>query len=414
MKNKVVIIVEENEQQIVFPLFVTDYEFIEETEDDSESEDEEQKHDSGGIESSNADALVTKYVDGQLRIVRTTMDFSLHNLKQVIGDNDYIDTMPSYQRRNRWDRKKKSLLIESLLLNVPVPPIFLFERDYNSYEVMDGRQRLQSITEFLEDGFSLSSLEFWKELEGKTFSKLPDVLRKGLLRRTISAIVLLAETKSTEEIDVRMVLFKRLNTGGIQLNAQELRNALYPGTYNDMLLRLSRTDEFTTAWGIPPRTQDESTNPPPELINNKLYSTMTDCELVLRFFAIRETILLNLGGSLRSLLDNCMKRHRNDSMQKISEYEHLFISCLRELNRIFDKQPFFLPKVNRHSQPLYDALMVALSFVEGKPLRNKEEIQQNLSEQLNDEKSYQILTGKGNTINAIKSRIELATKILVG
>lgn len=388
----------------------TEYEYV----DDSENEEDEEL-DERNKEIGTEEDIIKKYVDGQLRIVRTTMDFSLYNLKQVIGDSDYIDTMPSYQRRNRWDKKKKSLLIESLLLNVPIPPIFLFEKDYNSYEVMDGRQRLKSITDFLEDDFALTSLEFWKELEGSKFSMLPDVLRKGLLRRTISAIVLLAETKSTvDDLDVRMVLFNRLNTGGIQLNPQELRNALYPGSFNDLLLRLSRSEDFTLAWNIPPKTENEHINPSTKLVNNKLYASMTDCELVLRFFAIRETILMDIKGSLRDILDKCMKRHKDDNSEEIKILQDLFHKCIRELNKLFDGQPFYLNNTNRNSQPLYDALMVAFSLIDERQLKSKEVIQKRLKAHLENTNDYQILTGKGNTVKAIKSRIELAKTILVG
>ncbi len=363
------------------------------------------------------DDVLTKYSNGQLRIVRTTMDFSLHNLKQVLGDTSYLNLSPSYQRRNRWDLKKKSLLIESFLMNIPVPPIFLYEKDYNSYEVMDGLQRLQTINNYLDDQFPLKYLEFWDELNGKKFSELPTVLQRGLLRRTISAIVLLAESTRPEdsEVDIRLVLFKRLNTGGIQLNPQEIRNAIYPSKFNDMLIKVARSDLFTKIWGIPPKVDNEEIDPPQELLKNNLYRTMADCELVLRFFAIRDTIQYNLKGSLRKLLDTCMIRHLYDNDQKINELESLFLNNLHTLYEIFDKKPFILPQINRISAPLYDALMVAISFIDDKSkLKSKEEIKSSLSDYLNDPKTYEVLTGKGNTNSAIRDRVFLANKILVG
>lgn len=188
-------------------------------------------------------------------------------------------------------QEKKSLLIESLLMNIPIPPVFLFEKDYNSYEVMDGLQRLSTIQDFLNDDLKLSSLEYWTELNGKRFSELPNILQRGLLRRTISAIVLLAESsRQADDDDIRMILFKRLNTGGIQLNPQELRNALYPGNFNDMLIRVSESDLFRDVWGIPKYDESENTNPSKELMENSLYKTMGDCEIVLRFFAIRDAL----------------------------------------------------------------------------------------------------------------------------
>jgi hypothetical protein len=383
--------------------------------DEFEDEDNDNDNDAIMPTAITEEQLIKKYSDGQLRIVRTTMDFSLHNLNQVFNDENYMDLSPSYQRRNRWDLKKKSLLIESFLMNIPVPPVFVFEKEYNSYEVMDGRQRLQTISEFLDNKFSLRSLEFWGELNGKTFKDLPLILQRGLLRRTITAIVLLAESSKPNEsiIDVRMVLFRRLNTGGIKLNNQELRNALYTGTFNDMLLKLSRSDIFTEIWRIPPQTNDEDVNPSEKLLRNPYYKSMTDCELVLRFFAIRETILMNQKGSLRKLLDSCMVRHQKDTMDKIQELEQLFLTTISGLYILFDKKPFTL-LTGKLSSPLYDSLMVAYSMIEDRGKVIDEHVQNRLRMALEDQRKYDILTGKGNTIGSIEERVALAKSILLG
>lgn len=358
-----------------------------------------------------------KYTKIQLRIVRQTMDLTLHNLRQSLSDNSYINLSPFYQRRHRWDIKKRSSLIESFLLNIPIPPVFLFENKYNQYEVMDGRQRLETIRDYLQGSFELRGMEIWKELNGRTFETLPQVIQSGLLRRTLSAVVLLAETTNpTEsEFDVRMALFRRLNTGGIQLNPQELRNALYPGPFNEMLRSVSRSEVFTTIWGIPAKAQDEETNPPKKLLNNTLYKTMADCELVLRFFAIRETIQRDLRGSLKKLLDDCIIAHQHDSKSVALAHGKKYLTLLRSLYNTFDEQPFRLPTINKPSRPLYDALMVALSFQDDfNPAAKAKRIAKRLEDYLNDKDSYDVLVGRGNTVDAIKDRVKLAEKILLG
>jgi len=213
-----------------------------------------------------------KYSKSQLRIVKSTMDLSLHNLKQNLNDKTYINLGPFYQRRNRWDIKKRSQLIESFLMNIPIPPIFLFEDKYNQYEVMDGRQRLETIRMYFAGDFALKGLEYWTELEGLGFEQLPKTLQAGLLRRTLPAVILLAETSRPEEfeVDVRMLLFRRLNTGGIKLNPQELRNAVFPSEFNQMLQRVARNRIFTQIWGIPSVTSNEKTEPSKELEQNTL------------------------------------------------------------------------------------------------------------------------------------------------
>lgn len=382
--------------------------FSEEELDDSEGHSEEALP-----KQTKDEDISSKYANTQLRIVRTNLDYSIDYLKSSLGTS--IDLEPQYQRRSRWDNKKRSLLIESLLLNIPIPPIFLFEIEYGQYEVVDGRQRLETLKDFLDNLFPLKNLTFWKELNGNRFKELPVIIQRGLLRRTISATVLLAETTRPDdsEIDVRMVLFNRLNTGGVQLNPQELRNALYDGHFNNMLFAVSRTDLFTNVWSIPKKTPNEENDPPKALINNALYKSMADCELVLRFFAIRETILDNLKGSLKALLDKSMKKHNDDSKESVEKSKELFNTTLNDLYSLFDSKPFVIPSLNKPSRALYDALMVAYSLLTKEQIDDKESINRKLQESLSISKSYDILLGKGNSIEAIRLRIEEAKRILM-
>lgn len=359
--------------------------------------------------------VVQRYSDAQLRIVRSNMDLSLHNLRQSLQDSSYINLSPAYQRRHRWDNKKRSQLIESLLLNIPIPPIFLFENEYNQYEIMDGRQRLEAIKNFLDNSYSLRGMEYWPELSGARFNDLPPTIQRGLLRRTISAIVLLAETSRPEvsEIDVRMALFKRLNTGGVRLNPHELRNALYPSAFNEMLQHLARWDTFRDAWRIPRYTAEEDESVPKKLQANALYKTMADCELVLRFFAIKETILEDRTGSLRRLLDKSMKQHAKDSPATLGAIEQEFREVFSFLFNAFEGKPFVLPQTNRPSRPAYDALMVATSLIGASSLVGRENnIRDNFLQAATDSETYEVMVGRGNTVEAIKDRVTLAQRLL--
>lgn len=357
-----------------------------------------------------------KYARSQLRVVRETKDYQLDYLKHALQPGkELIDTAPGYQRRLRWNNKKRSLLIESFLLNIPVPPVFLFEHDYNEYEVIDGRQRIETIHSFLANDFALTGLEYWPELDKKRFNDLPTVLQKGLLRRSLSAVVLLAETrgKGPNELDVRRVLFDRLNTGGIRLNPQELRNALYPGTLNALLIRLARSTPFTAIWGIPPYQENEENDPSEELLKNILFASLADAGLVLRFFALRDAFLENKSGSLRRILDRYMASNKDIEIEQQKELERLFVTTLTRLEALFDQEPFKLPKTKRPSRPLYDALMIALSLNLTLDIESRKvEIQAALLNALDATDTYDVLVGRGNTIESIRQRIELATKIL--
>jgi len=362
-----------------------------------------------------------KYADSQLRVVRETKDYQLDYLQHALQPGrELIDISPAYQRRLRWSTKKKSLLIESLLLNIPVPPIFLFERDYNEYEVIDGRQRLDAISSFLSNDYSLTGLEYWPELNRKRFLDLPSVLQRGLLRRSLPAVVLLAETKGTGDdgLDVRRVLFDRLNTGGIKLNPQELRNALYPGEFNSLLIRLARSPLFATAWGIPPYVEGEEAEPSDELLRNALFASLADAELVLRFFALRDAILHDKQGSLRTILDRFMASRSEVSEADLAEMEKQFMDCLGRLISIFGDAAFRLKGTKnkgtkRLSRPLYDAMMIALSRDPGIDIESHgAEIRAALNNALDDPDKYDVLVGRGNTIGAVHERVELAASIL--
>jgi hypothetical protein len=358
----------------------------------------------------------TKYAESQLRVVRETRDYNLDYLQHALRPgHEVIDISPAYQRRLRWNNKKKSLLIESFLLNIPVPPVYLFEVDYNQFEVIDGQQRLDAISSFLSNDYALSGLEYWRELNKRRFNDLPKVLQRGLLRRTLSAVVLLAETKkvgSDSSIDVRRVLFDRLNTGGIRLNPQELRNALYPGPLNALLIELARSEPFTTAWSIPPHTPGEEEDPPEALLRNPLYAQLYDAELVLRFFAIRDALSTGGAGSLRLILDRYMERNADASDDEINAMRIDFLALIQRLIGLFDGRPFRLPN-GRLSRPLYDALMVALSEASQMDLAAYgEAIRRSLEAALSDDSAYDVLVGRGNTMAAIRERVELAGRIL--
>lgn len=360
--------------------------------------------------------LEEKYSSSQLRVVRTSMDFTLYHLKQSLEEKEYINASPKYQRRHRWDIKKRSQLIESFLMNIPVPSIFLFENDYNQYEIMDGRQRIDTLRSFMNNEFPLRGLEFWRELEGNRFHDLPSIIQKGLARRTINAVVLLAETTKQDDsgVDIRKILFKRLNTGGVQLNPQELRNALYPGRFNELITRLSRYSAFTKAWGIPDATDNEDIEPDAKLLKNSLYKSMADCELVVRYFGIKRLVEENLGGSLRTILDNTCKRYQLIDETKEIEYEVEFKRVIDGLSDIFGENTFKIPSTGKLSRPLYDALMVAYSLIPQNSFSPNETIVDRLSNVQPESSDYEILIGKANTADSIRDRVKLAKQILSG
>lgn len=356
---------------------------------------------------------------GRLRVVQEKNDIFLSHVVQFIsgeGSGVWGNLQPEYQRRLRWDNKKKSKLIESFIMNVPVPPVFLYEKELGRFEVMDGQQRLNAISEFFSGNFALEGLEIWPALNGRNYGALPPLVRRGLERAKISAITLMSDNTSPAEdsLDLRAQVFERLNTGGERLNQQELRNSLYSGTFNALLIELSEADAFTAAWGIPnheEHTRADGT-PSAELAANTLFKRMTDVEIVLRFFAFREPA--KIAGSVRSMLDGTMKRLRHANSAEIETLRKEFTETLELCASIFDANIFRLPPVDggpgKISRPLYDAEMIAvfnLRSHRNKLLENRQIVQDRiLAMAAPNANTYDLMVGRGNTANTIRERIE--------
>jgi len=356
--------------------------------------------------------LAKLYDDTSGRILQERNDFFLPQIRDFVVKKRWVNLRPEYQRRRRWDQKKQSKLIESLLMNVPVPPIFLYETDLSRYEVMDGQQRLVSIIEFYEGKLELRNLTAWSDLNGLRYSDLPDRLKRGLDRRRISSVILLAESAQPEEIsfDIRREVFERLNTGGTALNPQELRNSIYGGTFNALIVDLARTPLFCKMWDIPSHGPNPSASKLEQLQSNELYRKMADCQIVLRFFALREREFVK--GSVKNMLDSCMERNQNSDASALKRFREIFTSRLKLVHEVFGIDAFRLPASQnaRHSRPLADALMIALDRLwESAPkLKSRRpKLKAQLEALLANPKRYAVIVGRPNTADAVLRRIAL-------
>lgn len=285
------------------------------------------------------------YENVSFRVIYQSNNFFLPQIKDLINEREVLNLRPEYQRRLRWSQKKKSHLIESLLLNVPIPPIYLYESDLARYEVMDGQQRLHAIHDYLENNYALTGLDKLKFLNGRRYNRLPPKLRRHLDRGTIGAIVLLRESKSDERDPylVRRYVFERLNTGGEKLNPQEIRNSLFRGAFNDSIIELTRNSMFCEIFSIPQYTETDENEyyENPDRQKNNLYRRMADCQLVLRFFALLEDE--HIIGAMSSILDNCMKRNKDADVDDLEHYQAVFEVVIEACYQIFEGRPFVLP-----------------------------------------------------------------------
>lgn len=327
--------------------------------------EENYKNDFEDNDESNDNSKINFLKKKQRELITSTIDYNLESLSQLI-DKRTIDLAPKYQRRFRWDDKRKSKLIESFLMNVPIPPIFLNEDDFGKYSVIDGKQRLSSISEFLSGKLYLSDLEIFKDLNKLNFFDLPREFQNSLnVRATIRAIIILRQSDK----EIKYEVFQRLNTGGVRLNAQEIRNSAFPGKLNDKIVILSEKKEFQKMLGIKSKSK------------SRLYQEMKDVELVLRFLALKDN-WSSYSGGLKNILDSYMDENKNAGNEQVDLVAEEFLETIEKVELIFGNDGSFrrwLPESRKWKQqisaPLYDSQMFACYKKDKqKILTNKESI----------------------------------------
>ncbi len=357
-----------------------------------------------------------------LRVVYQISTYLLPQIIDLIGEDGKITLRPDYQRRLRWTNEKKSALIESMLLNMPVPPIYLYETDAARYEVMDGQQRINAIQEFVSNRLKLSGLQILRRLNGLKHGDCPERVVRALDRASVSAIVLLLESDQrysgigdVRPNDLRRHVFGRLNTGGVNLNPHEVRNAMNPGHLGRALVQMSQLPVFTAAFRIPAYDPNDKENE--KRIKNTLYASMKDCELALRFVALREKD--QIRGAMRDMLDRAMEKQLSERQADTLVEE--FGERLEFLTELFEGRPFQIEdeggSKGRVYAAMYDASMIALdrnwdrreSIIE-----RSAEIRADLRQAFKKEEHHEILTAKRNTAKAVRERIFLFEELFLG
>ncbi len=279
------------------------------------------------------------------KVVTQSYDLSIQTLLEQWETR--ILELPEIQRGYVWDDARASRLIESLLLNIPIPVVYFAETDDATWEIIDGHQRIKSVVRYVKNEFSLGSLMILGDLKGRRFFQLPAREQRFLLTRTMRAVVLSPDSHPKIKFEV----FERLNTGSLALNAQELRNSLYRGDFNRLLRELVKDADFRRIMGtrIPRRR-------------------MVDEELVLRFFALRSR-LDKYQPSLKIFLNDYMKSQAAASDGTLSELRNVFSGTVTRIQEALGPGAFRLtdstgtPIERGVNRALFDAQMLPFSWV---------------------------------------------------
>ena len=159
---------------------------------------------------------------------------SIKEIYGSVGDGDII-LNPEYQRNYVYDVKRASKVIESVLLEIPLPAIFANEEKDGSMEIIDGVQRITSIIKFINNDYALTGLEILSDLNGKTFQDFTQEQKRNFRQKTLRII----KFKKDCSEDLKFEIFLRLNQGSVKLNNQELRNCMYRGYFNNKLKEIA-------------------------------------------------------------------------------------------------------------------------------------------------------------------------------
>ncbi len=255
---------------------------------------------------------------GKRGIFSRTSDPTVKDLYDRYKDGDLI-LQPDFQRHFVWDTTKSSRLIESVILDVPLPIIYLVEDFDEKESVIDGQQRLSSFFKFLDGELALTGLRVRTELNKKKFVDLERSLQNKIRKAAIRTITIQKESDK----DLKFEIFERLNTGSVALNEQELRNCVYRGPYNGLLREMASDPDFMFLIGI-----------------NGPEKRMRDVELVLRFAAFYHSTYLNYRPPMRQFLNDDMERFQHISDRDVERCRRAFKNSVHLIRTLLGKNAF--------------------------------------------------------------------------
>ena len=279
------------------------------------------------IESEEDEEEIEEIPPRKRKVFADQGDPEIDSLHRKYKDGDLI-IQSDFQRQFVWDPTKSSRLIESVLLDIPLPVIYLSEEMDGKEYVIDGQQRLTAFFSFIDgkfpDGrdFKLTGLKVFIELNKKMFKDLTKKDKKWQNKIRYCKIHAITFREETEP-ELKFEIFERLNTGAVSLNHHELRNCVYHGKYNELLKRLSQNSDFRYLLGL--------RNPE---------RRMKDIELVLRFAAFHHSNYLTYKPPMKKFLDKDMKEYQDISELKATELTNAFKNTVLLIKSLLDGHAF--------------------------------------------------------------------------
>ncbi|WP_109488444.1 DUF262 domain-containing protein [Occallatibacter savannae] len=281
----------------------------------------------------------------QRRLHTETYDFSIATIYDKLNSREKSLFIPEFQRGYVWKKPQASRLIESLIIQCPIPVIYLSQERDERLSVIDGNQRLQSIRKFLNNEFELSGLTAYPELDGLKFEELDPRFQRHILNRTLRCIVIMKDTHPQVKFDV----FERLNSGAIELSPQELRHGIFHGPFVEWVGRTARREEWR------------------RLVHAGNNKRMKAEEFLIRFLAL-QTDFEHYEKPLAGYLNSFTERNRDASQDQLQDFLAVFDRTTAAVEALLGGAAFAIFDVHHNNRivssfnaALFDAEMVAVS-----------------------------------------------------
>lgn len=326
-------------------------------------------------------------LDQKRKVDFNTYDISVKELIAMVADK-IIDISPEYQRQFRWKNENQSMLIESIFLGIPIPSLFMATNQDNTWEVIDGVQRLSTIVHFagsdeakrrigLQSSLKLIGLTKLISFNDKYYFDLPRAIQLDFMLKPLKITTL----SDKSDLNVRFDLFERLNTGGIKLTDQEIRSCIYRGEFNDFLKKMAMNKDFLAVVKLPKEKESDGTRE----------------EFVLRFFAFYYNYQF-FEHSVVDFLNNFMKEASKDFEYKFNK--QLFELVFSKLSKV----PGGITRNGRGVTPvnLFEAVAVGAA----RALMRKKKINiENVPSWINSDELKKNTSGATNSKKRVRDRI---------
>ncbi|MEY3881832.1 MAG: hypothetical protein RIQ94_2628 [Pseudomonadota bacterium] len=353
--------------------------------------------------------LLKEQIETQRNLLSTDrLDLSFGEIMRMYEDGDII-IKPAFQRYFRWDDEQKTRFIESILLGIPIPPIFVAADSKGVWELVDGLQRVSTILSFFgmlkSEDEGIRSKNNWKlldgdrvtALEGVTYKTMPELFIRSLKRSTCRVEIL----NWNSNYDMRFELFNRLNTGGSPLSAQEIRNCIYrdiSDKFNDFLKRIVENQDFRELIDLDDRDIE------------CLYHE----ELALRFISLYKNIK-HVKGSIAQHMTTFMKQALENENFDYVKYEKIFADVFSLLNqRPLDSSIFRQKNKGQFATSLYDVITIGVGeHYDFYKNQNPKEILSKIDNEVRKDEVLKRLSRKGgnNQKGRIVNRLKEAQRI---